>query len=255
MTDQADQRPAAELLGPAVAAYRRDEFAGMRDTLRWFYSWREYNWRWTSVPPLTGAFLIVGLWLVLGDLGGVPGLVGAVLIIVAFPATFGLVLGPPIAWFLLAAFEAQIKGSLLRRLRKRLAELREPHVQQALGSGRRFADTDKGTLLAIVMALGGGVWLVGLLALVFSPPGAALMIGGLLLVTASVMRRASRELYERHLPHALEAFSREARTRELVTRYPGSLWVDAIGVTGVVLATPAFVVFIRLAVGELSNSG
>ena len=73
---------------------------------------------------------------------------------------------------------------------------------------------------------------------------AGLLVGLLFIVTSSLTGRANRELYEQELKSTLEALSEEPRDAAHLAQYPSSLVVDVIGVTGVVLATPAIAVLV-----------
>ena len=273
MTDQADRIPTRERLGRAVNAYLRDEFAGLGEMLCWFNPLNEGNWRWKSVLPLTAAFLAVGVGLDASDADGVPGIVGSVLLIVALPVVFGLPSGTLVACLLLNTFAPQNKGSLLRRVRERLAEFIEQR-EQWLPSGHyarapwrawriellsssppsRFMPGGWVTLVSTLAALGVANWIAAAHASVPSPLVTALLIGVLLVVAASVMARANRELNERHFPCTLKGLARDRRDQEHLAAYPSSRGVDAIGVTGVVLAAPAPFVAVTFLVEVLLNS-
>lgn len=74
----------------------------------------------------------------------------------------------------------------------------------------------------------------------------ALLVGLPLIVAALLMGRANRDLFERELAPVLRGLSRGPRDSGHLGEYPSSLWIDIVGVTGVVLAIPALAGFALL---------
>ena len=109
-------------------------------------------------------------------------------------------------------------------------------------------------LFSAVVSLGVGTWLAVSLTEAQPQLVPVSLVGLSLLTAALLMGRANRELYEDALSAPLKRLVREPSDADHLAEYPSSLWVDAIGVTGVVLATPALAVLVVRMVEELSQS-
>ena len=81
----------------------------------------------------------------------------------------------------------------------------------------------------------------------------ALLAGFPLIVAALLMGRANRDLFERELAPVLRGLSRGPRDPGYLGEYPSSLWIDIVGVTGVVLAMPALAGFAFAVIEGLSS--
>ena len=221
-----------------------------------------------------------------------PALVLHSLRLLGLLATFSIIAGSTLAWWGLLALGSPIRASLDHRVRMRVSTLlarratrfpaghpaREPwmawsddleSLSRRGGSPHLGAGDWGGLLLSAVASFGGGPLLVAALSEAPSGTGTgpaarladapnqlvtALLLGLAFVVAALLMGRANRKLYERHLSRTLKGLWGDTRDQKHLTEYPSSLWIDAIGVTGVVLATPALAVLVVAVVEGLSNS-
>ncbi len=260
-------------LGEALNAYFYGEFAILKSML----------------PPLLLGGLAASVFLIVGY--GVPedeapDLALSILKILGLLAAFSIGAGFALAWWSLRALGAPIRASLDHRVRMRVSTFlarratrfppghgaREPwmawsddleSLSQRGGSPHPGAPVGGGLLVSAAASLVGADRVVPVLGEAFSRTEAplaaelavtALMFGLLLVVAALSMGRVNRELYERHLARALKGLSQDADDQKRLIAYPSSLWIDVIGVTGVVLVALALVVGVVSLVEVGSNS-
>ena len=294
MTDGPDQRrqPPDDLdsrrrLGEALDAYFYGEFARLAEMRGWFISRRGVGrWGWFTSRPGVGRWgcasilavtcAAAGWSLTRQDLPDVLDLIAVFLYLLGLLATFAIAAGLALAWLGLRAFGPLIRASLDHRARMRLATLLARHETrlpagritreswaawrndlESLSRGGHSLQLRAGEWVGLFLALaslGVGTWLAARPNEEPTQLVTALLVGLSLVVAALLMGRANRELYECRLASALKGLLADPRDAEQLAEYPSSLWVDAIGVIGVVLATPSIAVFVVGVVEELSHS-